>query len=158
NESRWHFIQSSSMAGVEIKEDKFVYSHHAKDPAYLKHCNAFDIVRINRSGDKDDKASFNAMCEYALQQDDVKLLAANERLAQANVDFSVDGDEDWKKKLRYQPKTSLLENSVYNLNLILNNDPDFKNFAFNEMANRIQITGSLPWERPAGNAFWRDAD
>jgi hypothetical protein len=74
------------------------------------------------------------------------------------VDFSADSDEDWKKKLRYQPKTSLLENSVYNLNLILNNDPDFRNFAFNEMANRIQITGSLPWERPAGNAFWRDAD
>ena len=35
NENRWHLIASSSMAGVEIKEDKFVYSHHAKDPAYL---------------------------------------------------------------------------------------------------------------------------
>jgi len=46
NENRWHLKQSSSMAGVEIKEDKFVYSHHAKDPAYLKLCNAFDIVRI----------------------------------------------------------------------------------------------------------------
>lgn len=44
-------IQSSSMAGVETKEDKFVYSHHAKDPAYLKLCNAFDIVRIHRFGD-----------------------------------------------------------------------------------------------------------
>ena len=38
NESRWHFIQSSSMAGVEIKEDKFVYSHHAKDPACVYLC------------------------------------------------------------------------------------------------------------------------
>lgn len=26
------------------------------------------------------------------------------------------------------------------------------------MANRIQVTGSLPWERPEGNQFWRDAD
>ncbi len=94
-----------------------------------------------------------------MRQDDVKLLcSANERLAQANVEFSIDGDEDWKKKLHYQPRSSLLEHSVYNLNLILNNDPDFQNFAFNEMANRIQITGPLPWERPAGNAFWRDAD
>ena len=71
NESRWHFIQSSSMAGVEIKEDKFVYSHHAKDPAYLKLCNAFDIVRIHKFGDADDKKSFNAMCEFAMQQDEV---------------------------------------------------------------------------------------
>ena len=157
NECRWHFIQSSSMAGVEIKEDKFVYSHHAKDPAYLKLCNAFDIVRIHRFGDKDDKASFNAMCEFAMKQDDVKLLAANERLAQADAEFSAT-DDDWKKKLHYQPRTGILENSVYNLNLILNNDPDFANFAFNEMANRIQVTGPLPWERPEGNIFWRDAD
>ena len=133
-------------------------TYHAKDPAYLKLCNAFDIVRIHKFGDADDKKSFNAMCEFAMQQDEVKLLAANGRLAQANVEFSVDGDEDWKKKLHYQPRSSLLENSVYNLNLILNNDPDFQNFAFNEMANRIQVTGPLPWERPAGNAFWRDAD
>ena len=47
---------------------------------------------------------------------------------------------------------------MYNLNLILANDPDFRNFAFNDMANRIQVTGPLPWERPKGNQFWRDAD
>jgi len=34
------------VAGVEIKEDKFVYSHHAKDAEYLKLCNAFDIIRM----------------------------------------------------------------------------------------------------------------
>ena len=158
NENRYHLIESSSIAGVEIKEDgKFVYSHHAKDPAYLKLCNAFDIVRIHKFGDDDDKKSFRDMCEFAMQVDEVKVLAANERLALAEEDFSADGD-DWKTRLKYQPKTSLLENSVYNLNLILNNDPDFRNFAYNELANRIQVTGSLPWERPEGNKFWRDAD
>ena len=156
NDNRWHLITSGSMAGVEVIEDKFVYSHHAKDPAYLKLCNAFDLVRIHRFGDLEDKASFTAMCDFAIQQDDVKLLAANERLADAAADFT--GDEDWKKRLKYAAKTGLLENSVYNLNLILNNDPDFANFAFNEMANRIQITGPLPWDRPEGNSFWRDAD
>ncbi|WP_368488137.1 VapE domain-containing protein [Clostridium sp. BJN0013] len=158
NENRYHLIESSSIAGVEIKEDgKFVYSHHAKDPAYLKLCNAFDIVRIHKFGDDDDKKSFRDMCEYAMQVDEVKVLAANERLALAEVDFSADG-YDWKTRLKYQPKTSLLENSVYNLNLILNNDPDFASFAHNELANRIQVTGPLPWERPEGNKFWRDAD
>ncbi|NCB42169.1 MAG: hypothetical protein EOM59_06075 [Clostridia bacterium] len=158
NENRYHLIKSSSIAGVEIKEDgKFVYSHHAKDPAYLKLCNAFDIVRIHKFGDDDDKKSFRDMCEFAMQVDEVKVLAANERLALAEEDFSADSD-DWKTRLKYQPKTSLLENSVYNLNLILNNDPDFRNFAYNELANRIQVTGPLPWERPEGNKFWRDAD
>lgn len=158
NPNRWHLIESRSIAGVEIKDDKFVYSHHAKDPAYLKLCNAFDIVRIHRFGDDDDKASFHDMCDFAMQQEDVKLLAANERLAEAEADFADAGDDGWKKRLKYQPRTSLLENSVYNLNLILANDPDFRNFAYNDMANRIQVTGPLPWERPKGNQFWRDAD
>ena len=158
NENRYHYIQSSSMAGVEIIEDgKFAYSHHAKDPAYLKLCNAFDLVRIHKFGDDDSKKSFNAMCELAMEDDEVKRLATEEKLLEAETDFT-DTDSDWMTKLKYQPRTGLLENSVYNLNLILNNDPDFQNFAFNELANRIQITGPLPWERPEGNSFWRDAD
>ncbi len=32
NGNRYHLIESHSIAGVEIKEDKFVYSRHAKDP------------------------------------------------------------------------------------------------------------------------------
>lgn len=148
------------MAGVEIKEDKFVYSHHAKDPAYLQLCNAFDIVRIHRFGNLDEKKSFSAMCDFAMQQDDVKLAASEERMKDAQSDFTDAGDEnnDWKKKLKYMSRSTLLQNTVYNLNLILANDPDFQNFAFNEMANRIQVTGPLPWDRPEGNEFWRDAD
>jgi putative DNA primase/helicase len=158
NPERWHLIESNSMAGVEIKEDKFVYSHHAKDPAYLQLCNAFDIVRIHRFGDLDEKKSFSAMCDFAMQQDDVKLAASEERMKDAQSDFTDAGDSDWKKKLKYMSRSTLLQNTVYNLNLILANDPDFQNFAFNEMANRIQVTGPLPWDRPEGNEFWRDAD
>lgn len=158
NEDRYHFIESSSMAGVEIKEGgKFVYSHHAKDPAYLKLCNAFDIVRIHKFGDDDVKKSFKSMCDFVMKIDQVKVFATNEKLAEAEVDFTDLGD-DWKEKLKYQPRSQVLENSVYNLNLILNHDPDFKNFAFNELSNRIQVTGPLPWERPESNVFWRDAD
>ncbi|ETA80555.1 virulence-associated E family protein [Youngiibacter fragilis] len=158
NEARYHFIESSSMAGVEIKDGgKFVYSHHAKDPAYLKLCNAFDIVRIHKFGDDDDKKSFKSMCDFVMKIDEVKVFATNEKLAEAEADFTDIGD-NWKEKLKYQPRSQVLENSVYNLNLILNHDPDFKNFAFNELSNRIQVTGPLPWERPEGNVFWRDAD
>lgn len=153
NENRWHYIQSSSMAGVEIIEGgKIVYSHHAKDPAYLKLCNAFDFVRIHKFGNDDVKKSFNVMCELAMQDDEVKRIAMEEKLAQAEADFNA-SDGDWMTRLKYQPRTGILENSVYNLNLILNNDPDFANFVFNELANRIQITGPLPWERPEGNMF-----
>lgn len=94
NENRWHCIQSSSVAGVEIIEDgKFAYSHHAKDPAYLKLCNAFDLVRIHKFGDDSDKKSFNAMCELAMEDDEVKRLVMEEKLKQAETDFE-DSDVD----------------------------------------------------------------
>ena len=154
NENRWHLISSSSMAGVEVIEDKFIYSHHATDPAYLKLCNAFDIVRTHKFGGLDDKASFKAMCEFAMQQDEVRVMAANERLAEAESDF-IDDDE-WKKKLRYTSKGAVLENSLYNAKLIMQNDPFLKNIVFNQLADGLEIKGDVPWQHPA--KFWRDAD
>ena len=156
-EGRFDYIPGEGCAGVVIYDDKFAYSHHATDPACGKLVNAFDLVRIHRFGNNDGEKSFADMCEFAMQDDAVKLLAIQEKLSQAETDFAVT-DTDWMTRLHYQPRTGILENSVYNLNLILNNDPDFANFAFNELANRIQITGPLPWERPEGNMFWRDAD
>lgn len=156
NENRWHLIESSSMAGVEIKEDKFVYSHHAKDPAYLKLCNAFDIVRIHRFGDLDEKASYKAMCEFAMQQDEVKLLAASERMADAETDFSGSEDTDWQKRFQYEPRSTVLKNNLHNITLILQNDPQLKVIVFNQQLDGMEIKGEVPWKHPS--KYWRDAD
>lgn len=154
NENRWHLVSSHSMAGVEIIEDKFVYSHHAKDPAYLKLCNAFDIVRTHKFASLDEKESFKKMSEFAMSLDEVKLQAANERLSEAEDDF-VDS-EDWKKKLRYTSKGAVLENSLYNAKLIIKHDPLLKGIVFNQLADGLEIKGDVPWQHPA--KFWRDAD
>ena len=157
SDQRWHLIESSSMAGVEIKEDKFVYSHHAKDPAYLKLCNAFDIVRIHRFGDLDDKASFKEMRKFAMSLDEVKLQAAEERLREAGADFEDPADDDsWKARLVYEPRTLKLENSLHNIQLILENDPLLRDIVFNQLADGMEITGPVPWKHPA--KFWRDQD
>ena len=156
NENRWHLIASSSMAGVEVKEDKFVYSHHAKDPAYLKLCNAFDIVRIHRFGDLDEKASYKAMCEFAMQQDEVKLLAASERMADAETDFSGSEDTDWQKRFQYEPRSTVLKNNLHNITLILQNDPQLQNIVFNQQLDGMEIKGEVPWKHPS--KYWRDAD
>ncbi len=155
NESRWHLIESSSMAGVEVKEDKFVYSHHAKDPAYLKLCNAFDIVRTHRFPDMDEKASFKAMCDFAMDLDEVKMAAAAERLAEAETDFSGE-DDDWKKKLQYESRSTVLKNNLHNISLILQNDPALKNIVFNQQLDGMEIRGEVPWNHPS--KYWRDAD
>jgi len=155
-EGRYDYIAADSSAGVVIYDDKFAYSHHATDSACGKLLNAFDLVRIHKFADDDDKKSFAAMMDFASKDDKVKLLMTQERVANASQEF--DEQEDWRKQLKFMTRSSVLENSVWNLNLILNNDPDFAGFAYNELANRIQVTGELPWERPEGNLFWRDAD
>ena len=155
-DGRYDFIPGEGCAGVVVYDDKFVYSHHATDPACGKLLNAFDLVRVHRFGSDDEKKSFTAMSEFAVADERVKLLMTEERIADASREF--DEGEDWKTQLVYQTRGNALENSVWNLSLILNNDPDFTGFAFNELANRIQITGVLPWERPEGNLYWRDAD
>lgn len=156
---RYQYIPADSKAGVEILDGgRFLHSHHATDPAYDLNLNAFDLVRIHKFGDMDEKKSFNSMCEFALSLDKVKLKLAEEREAGAGIDFSDSEADSWKASLRYQRNTGLLENSVWNEMLILNNDPDFQNFAFNELAGRVQVTGPLPWSRPSDNKFWRDAD
>ena len=157
SDQRWHLIESSSMPGVEIKEDKFVYSHHAKDPAYLKLCNAFDIVRIHRFGDLDDKASFSAMRDFAMSLDEVKLRATEERLQEAGTDFEGPTDDNaWKTRLEYDSRSMKLKNSLHNIQLILENDPQLRNIVFNQLADGMEIKGPVPWKHPA--KFWRDQD
>lgn len=154
-DGRYDYVKGEGTAGVVIYNDRFAYSHHATDPAGGKLLNSFDLVRIHLFGD-DDKTSFKQMTTFALEDENVRQLIAEERMAEASDEFSE--DTEWTKNLRILPRSGMLENSVWNLNLILENDPDFAGFAFNEMANRIQVIGTLPWERPEGNSFWRDAD
>jgi len=165
-DGRWDYVPAESTAGVVIYDDRFVYSHHTTDPACGKLLNAFDIVRIHKFGNDDTKKSYQEMCALALEQDEVKLRLDKERQEALEADFggytpekqTEEPDSAWKMKLRYRPKSKELESTSWNLMLILRNDPDFMNFAFNEMAGKVQITGDLPWTRPEGNRFWRDAD
>ncbi|WP_277211017.1 virulence-associated E family protein, partial [Ruminococcus callidus] len=153
---RYDFIPGEGSAGVVIYDDKFSYSHHATDPAGGKLCNAFDLVRLHKFSEDDDKKSYKQMCEFAMTLDKVKLQDLEEKKQRAADDFSE--NTNWQTKLRYMPRSKCLENSVWNLMLILNNDPDFANIAFNELVGRVQITGAIPWTRPSDNKFWRDAD
>ena len=157
SEGRYDYISGKSTAGVVIYDDKFAYSHHATDPTCGKLLNAFDLVRIHKFGGDDEKKSYQAMTEFALQDENVKLLLISERQAQATHDFSSgDGDTDWQKKLQYETRSTILKNNLHNLTLILQNDENLKSICFNQLADGMEITGSVPWKHPA--RFWRDAD
>lgn len=159
DENRWGYIPSDSIPGVVVYDDRFVYSHHASDPAYGKLLNAFDLVRVHLFDDEDPKKSFSDMLEFAARNEEVQALALEERQERAGEDFAEpteDGGDNWKKRLVRQKKSTQLENSLFNIKLIMQNDPYMKNIVFNQLADGMEIKGEVPWEHPA--KFWRDAD
>jgi len=163
-EGRYDYIPADSSAGVVIYDDKFAYSHHATDPACGQLMNAFDTVRIHKFGKLDDKASpdtppsklpsFKEMCQFAVEDDKIKLAIALERQQDALEEFS--DDTDWLSRLEYEPRSKVLKNSLRNLTLILENDPNLKDIVFNQQLDGMEIKGEVPWSHPS--KFWRDAD
>ena len=162
---RYDYIPADSQAGVVIYEGKFAYSHHATDPACGKLMNAFDMVRIHRFGEMDEKAaedteasklpSFTAMSEFAVSDENVKMTIAGERMEKAEREFSGE-NEDWQKELEYEKRSTVVKNTLRNLLLILNNDEKLKGIVFNQLSDGMEIKGEVPWEHPS--RFWRDAD
>lgn len=149
DENRWGYTKSASIPGVMIYDGKFAYSHHASDLAYGKLCNAYDLVGTHLfDGD------FTRMAEFAAKDEKVRTLALKERQERAAEEFSE--EDDWKDKLVRQKKSTQLENSLYNIKLIMQNDPYMKNIVFNQLADGMEIKGEVPWAHPG--KFWRDAD
>ena len=149
-DGRYDYIPADSSAGVVIYDDKFAYSHHATDPACGKLLNAFDLVRVHKFGDEDEKKSLFAMMDFASKDVLVSDTLLQEKQAAARGEF-----EDWTKALQ-RDRGGLLQNSLHNITLIMENDSNLKDVCFNQLADGMEIKGDVPWQHPA--RFWRDAD
>jgi predicted P-loop ATPase len=149
-EGRYDYLPADSSAGVVIYDDKFVYSHHATDPACGKLLNGFDLVRIHKFGEDDEKKSFSAMMDFAVKDESVSATILREKQESAAAEF-----EDWTKALQ-RDRGGLLRNSLHNITLIMENDENLKGICFNQLADGMEIKGDVPWKHPA--RFWRDAD
>lgn len=159
---RYDYIPADSAAGVVVYDGKFAYSHHATDPVCGKLLNAFDLVRLHKFRELDENVgldtppgklpSFKAMSDLALGDDKVKTVFAEERIAQASAEFS---DEDWQNGLELD-KSGHVKNTLHNLTIILENDPNLKGVVFNQLLDGMEIKGEVPWKHPS--KFWRDAD
>ena len=149
---RYDYIPADSSAGVVIYDDKYAYSHHASDPAYGKLLNAFDLVRIHKFGDDDEKSSFKNMCDFALKDEAVAALLLEERRQSASEDFMP--GENWASRLT-RTKAGGVENTLGNLLLIMKNDEALSQIRYNRLANQIYAE-NLPWAH--NHPAWRDAD
>ena len=157
-EGRRDYINGTSCAGLVLYDDKFAYSHHATDPAYGKLLNAFDLVRFHKfppncDDPVDEKKSYKAMAEFAVKDETVGALLLQEKQEEAAKEFS--SVTDWSKALT-RDRNGGIQNTLHNLTLIIANDENLMSICFNQLADGMEIKGSVPWKHPA--RFWRDAD
>lgn len=152
---RYDYIPADSSAGVVIYDDKFAYSHHATDPASGQLLNAFDVVRVHKFKDADEKTGFKEMADFAIRDERVKQTILEERKCEVVSDFT-ENDTNWESRLEYEPRTMVIKNTLGNLRLILENDPNLKAIVFNQQLDGMEIKGRVPWNHPS--KYWRDAD
>ena len=172
-EGRYTYTGGSTAGGAVLYEGgKFLFSHHATDPAGGRLCNAFDLVRLHRFGDLDDDAkadtpvnrmpSFEAMKALALEDKQVAGLLLEERWRSAAEEFGQVGqgadDGEWRGLLRINGQ-GMPEKSMKNLLIILKHEPRLKGkLRLNLFSGQVDVDGQLPWERPSGAKAWGDED
>lgn len=173
---RYTYTGGSTTGGAVIYDNgSFIFSHHATDPAGGKLCNAFDLVRYHLFADKDDEAkpetpvnkmpSYIAMCERAVQDQDVAALLSRERYEAATKDFATpaadtdEAPENWMQLLERNGANGGYAKTMKNYKVIINNDLNFKDkIKLNLFTGRTDVLGKLPWIRPSDSHLWNDSD
>ena len=172
--TRFTYTGGSTAGGAVVYDNgKYLFSHHATDPAGGKLCNAFDLVRLHKYGALDDDAkpdtpanklpSFKEMCRFAVADQQVSHLLDTERYTQAVEAFGANpapGDDgNWLSLLKRNPNTGAYDKTIDNVWTILENDPRLRGkFAVNEFASRAEVFGALPWDSREGRRQWEDND
>lgn len=166
-ENRWDYILGESTAGLVIYDDKYAYSHHATDPAGGRLLNAFDLVRVHLYGELDEDTpqetptnrlpSYKAMQDLAVKDTQVKQLLTRERLENAAQDFTnlPAPDNEWLQELTVK-RNGQIEDSLQNLSLIMEKDPNMTSIKFNQHRDGICVDGPLPWKQLKQG--WSDTD
>lgn len=163
-DDRYTYAGGSTTGGAVVYEDgKYLYSHHATDPAGGRLCNAFDLVRLHLFGNRDEDAasdtpanrlsSFAAMSEFAVADPAVCSLLNTEKYEKAVSAFgeTIEDNASWIALLDVSATTGLPKKTTDNIMIILENDPLLKGkFRFDEFSNRVQIAGSVPWDANTG--------
>lgn len=179
SEYRYTYINGSSSNGLIIYENgDFAYSHHSTDVCLDKLCNSFDLLRLHKFSNLDEKVSVDTpinklpsyinMIEFISKDEKVILELGNSKLKQAKEDFkdlynlNEDNNENiWITKLEVDKK-GMYKASNKNIVTILENDINLKGkIAYNLFSNRTMVKEDLPWRSVSDKVrgdIWQDSD
>lgn len=159
---------STTGGAVLYGDDRFLYSHHATDPCSGMLVNAWDLVRLHKFGDQDDRSpenttasglpSFKAMQDLATQDEAVLSVLAQERVQSVTeafgdmpvVETPADApaeDTAWASRLSVD-RNGNIEKTIDNVAKILENDPNLAGkIAKDEFGGLTAVTAPMPWDR-----------
>lgn len=176
SDGRYTFTGGSTAGGAVVYDGgKFLYSHHATDPAGGKLVNSFDLVRLHLYGALDDDAkegtpvgrlpSYTKMRQLAVADPAVAGLLNEERYRQAMEDFGAPAEDGegagWMMGLKCNTNGNY-EKTTANVQLALSQAPALRGRFFrDEFSGRIYGVAPLPWgkrESEEGEFPWTDAD
>ncbi len=183
SDDKYTYVNGSVANGATVYGNgKWLYSFHATDPASRMLCNSFDLVRIHKFGHLDEEAkegtptnrlpSYVEMCQIAMSDKVVRAEFEKKQLEIAKSEFSVsldtpEGPEiasqnvEWRMQIARSKSTGLIDRTINNALLILENAEEFKNkIVYDRFSNRFLIQSSLPWSRKDEHypRLWSDSD
>lgn len=171
SDDRYTYQGGSTSGGLVVYDDLFSYSHHGTDPTSGQLCNAFDLVRLHKFGDSDDKnsdkpthklQSFDQMLDFASRDEMVKKEGIKARIGSRVPDASEDfgavdelakepDDLEWVDQMDTVKKTGKPKSTIHNIVLILSNDVSLKGaFRYNEFENCIYVCRPMAWDKQSG--------
>lgn len=177
-ENRYTFKNGSVAAGLVVYENGlFAYSHNATDPSSQTLCNAFDLVRMHKFLDRDERLtgdesiqnrpSYRAMAELAASDNKVRSLLTEERRASAITDFgdvdaesgkSSEDDKEWMENLEYTCK-GRIAGTIANMAYVLENAPEFMGKLWHDDFTGLdRYHGRLPWPTDPAVDSWTNSD
>lgn len=172
DDTRYTYAEGSTTGGVVVYQNKFSYSHHGTDPASEILCNAFDLIRIHKFSELDERAkedtpvnrlpSFIKMSEFASADNKVRQTIGEEKSKAAQEDFGIAEDEvidtSWLAQLTYTK--GKLDCTVKNIRIIIESEPLLKGkLGYDEFDLRYKVLGSLPWDKNyKSDRDWTDPD
>ena len=151
-DGRYTYVNGTSVGGLVVYDDRFAFSHHATDPSSGRLCNAFDLVRLHLftpGGKADDgtvidteQKSIALMREYASRDEATRRQLAQERMEQAEADFSEEPadapNDNWQSGLVVD-RQGRVKDTLGNLALILRHDPRLKDISYNIHRSGIDV-------------------
>lgn len=162
---RYSLIGASTSGGLIVYDNKFAFSHHATDTTSGRLCNAFDLVRLHKFADLDENVksntevtklpSYKAMIEFAGKLGPVKkeIIRMRREAATADDYDEIEGQarekaeaEDWIESLTLVGKTDVVESTIDNACIILNNDENLK--------GRLQLNLLSMWDEISKPFMW----